>query len=222
MEGMQITWYGQACFKITSGDATIVLSPFGKGLGLNPPRGKADVVLLSGNDIGKEDVSYSDDAVVIHGEGEYEVKGILINGFSFFHTHKGTGAIRMSTVYTLVVDDMTVCHLDNATHDHVDAILEKIGAVDVLLIPIGGTHMVGKEEVHMLDAEKAVALIGEIEPRIVIPMYYKVPGLTMDLVGLPAFLKAMGGVDAEPQDKLNIKRKDLPLEETKVITLSIG
>lgn len=222
MNSMQITWYGQACFKITSGDTTIVLSPFGKGVGLNPPRGKADVVLLSGNDTGKEDVSYSDAAVVIDGEGEYEVKGILINGFSFFHTHKGTGKIRVSTVYTLIVDDITVCHLDNATPDQVDAILEKIGAVDILLIPIGGTHMTGKEEIHMLDAEKAVAVIGEIEPRIVIPMYYKVPGLSMDLGGLPAFLKAMGGVQAEPQDKLNIKRKDLPQDETKVITLSLA
>jgi len=222
MEAMQITWYGQACFKITSGDTTIVLSPFGKGLGLNPPRGKADVVLLSGNDVGKEDIAYADAAVVIEGEGEYEVRGILINGYTFFHTHKGSGAIRKSTVYTLIVDDVAVCHLDNATHEHVDEILEKIGAVDVLLVPIGGTHTAGKEEIHMLGAEKAVALISEIEPRIVIPMYYKVPGLSMDLEGLPVFLKAMGGVHAEPQDKLTIKRKDLPQDETKVITLSIG
>ena len=222
MEAMQITWYGQACFKITSGDTTIVLSPFGKGLGLNPPRGKADVVLLSGNDVGKEDIAYADAAVVIEGEGEYEVRGILINGYTFFHTHKESGAIRKSTVYTLIVDDVAVCHLDNATHEHVDEILEKIGAVDVLLVPIGGTHMAGKEEVHMLGAEKAVALISEIEPRIVIPMYYKAPGLSMDLEGLPVFLKAMGGVHAEPQDKLTIKRKDLPQDETKVITLSIG
>ena len=97
MEAMQITWYGQACFKITSGDTTIVLSPFGKGLGLNPPRGKADVDLLSGNDVGKEDIAYADAAVVIEGEGEYEVRGILINGYTFFHTHKGSGAIRKST-----------------------------------------------------------------------------------------------------------------------------
>lgn len=200
----------------------MVINPFGKGLGLNPPRGKADVVLLSGNDTGKEDATYSDATVVIRGEGEYEVRGILINGFSFFHEHKGGNAVRISTVYTFIMDDISVCHLDNATQEHVDEILEKIGAVDILLVPVGGTHMVGKEEIHMLDAEKAVALIGEIEPRIVIPMYYKVPGLTMDLDGLPAFLKAMGGAHAEPQDKLTIKRKDLPLEETKVITLSIA
>lgn len=222
IEPMQITWYGQACFKISSGDTTLVLSPFEKGLGLNPPRGKADVVLLSGNDTGGEEAEYPDATVVIRGEGEYEVKGVLINGFSFFHTHPGSGAVRVSTVYTLTAEDVTVCHLDNAMHEHVDAILEKIGAVDVLLVPVGGAHTAGKEKIHMLDAEQAVALIGELEPRIVIPMYYKVPGLSLELAGVNAFLKAMGGVHAEPQEKATIKRKDLPQDETKVITLSVG
>jgi len=44
---MQITWYGQACFRIQSGDVTIILNPFDKSVGLNAPRGKADIVLLS-------------------------------------------------------------------------------------------------------------------------------------------------------------------------------
>lgn len=218
---MQITWYGQACFKVSSGDTTILIGPFEKGSGLNPPRGKADVVLLSGNDAGDE-TAYSDGAVVIRGEGEYEVKGILINGFSFLHTHPGSGAVRISTIYTLTLEEMTVCHLDNATQEQVNAVLEKIGAVDVLLVPVGGTHKKGKEEIHMLNAEQAVSLVGEIEPRIIIPMHYKVPGLSMELESVNTFLKAMGGTHEDAQEKVTIKKKDLPQDEKKVITLSIG
>lgn len=219
---MQITWYGQACFKVSSGDITIIISPFGRGTGLTPPRGKADVVLLSsdGND---GDVTVPEGSIVISGEGEYEVKGVLINGFSFFHTHKGAPAMRKSTIYTIVVDGVTLCHLDNATSEQVDGILEKIGEVDVLMVPVGGTHRIGKEEIHMLDAEAAVALVGEIEPRIVIPMYYKVPGLAVSLDNVDTFLKAMGALhSAEPVDKLTIKKKDLPQEETKVMVLSVA
>ena len=219
---MQITWYGQACFKVVSGDTTIVISPFGKGLGLNPPRGKADVVLLS-SDGADDNIAIPDGSMVISGEGEYEVKGVLISGFSFFHAHEGASVLRKSTIYTIIVDDVTLCHLDNATPKQVDAILEKIGEVDVLMVPVGGTHRIGKEEIHMLDAEAAVALVGEIEPRIVIPMYYKIPGLTVSLNNADAFLKAMGALHgAKPVDKLTIKKKDLPQEETKVMVLSVA
>ncbi|MEK7493777.1 MAG: MBL fold metallo-hydrolase [Patescibacteria group bacterium] len=219
---MQITWYGQACFRVVSGDTTIVISPFGKGLGLNPPRGKADVVLLS-SDGDDGDVPAPEGSIVISGEGEYEVKGVLINGFSFFHAHEGVSAPRKSTIYTIVVEGVTLCHLDNATPKQVDAILEKLGEVDVLMVPVGGTHRVGKEEIHMLDAEAAVAVVGEIEPRIVIPMCYKVPGLTVSLNNADAFLKAMGALHGnEPADKLTVKKKDLPQEETKVMTLSVS
>lgn len=220
MEGMQITWYGQACFKIVSGDTTIVISPLGKGVGLNPPRGKADVVLLS-SDGSDGDVPVPESGVVISGEGEYEVKGMLINGFSFFHAHEGALAMRKSTVYTIVVEGVTLCHLDNATPKQVDTILENLGEVDVLMIPVGGAHQAGKEKVHMLDAEGAASLVGEIEPRIVIPMYYKTPGLTLSLDTVDAFLKAMGAVHGvESVDKLTVKKKDLPQEETKVMVLS--
>lgn len=220
MEGMQITWYGQACFKIVSGDTTIVISPFGKGVGLNPPRGKADVVLLS-SDGSDGDATAPEGSVVISGEGEYEVKGVLINGFSFFHAHEGAPAMRKSTVYTIVVEGVTLCHLDNATPKQVDTILEKLGEVDVLMVPVGGVHRVGKEEIHMLDGEAAASLVGEIEPRIVIPMYYKIPGLTLALGTVDAFLKAMGAVHGvESVDKLTVKKKDLPQEETKVTVLS--
>jgi len=219
---MQITWYGQACFKVVSGDTTIIISPFGKGVGLNPPRGKADVVLLS-SDGSDGDVSAPEGSVVISGEGEYEVKGVLINGFSFFHEHEGGAVMRKSTVYTIVMEGVTLCHLDNATSKQVDTILEKIGEVDVLMVPVGGTHRVGKEEVKMLDAEAAASLVGEIEPRSVIPMYYKVPGLTLSLGTADAFLKAMGAVHgAETVDKLTVKKKDLPQEETKLVVLSVA
>ncbi|MBI5913614.1 MBL fold metallo-hydrolase [Candidatus Azambacteria bacterium] len=219
---MQITWYGQACFKVVSGDTTLVISPFGRGVGLNPPRGKADVVLLS-SDGSDGDVAAPENGIVISGEGEYEVKGVLINGFSFFHAHEGASALRKSTIYTVVVEGVTLCHCDNATPKQVDAILEKIGEVDVLMVPVGGTHRIGKEEIHMLDAEAAASLVGEIEPRIVIPMYFKVPGLTVSLNNADAFLKAMGALHGgEPADKLIVKKKDLPQEETRVITLSVA
>ena len=216
---MQITWYGLSCFKIATSEAIVLLSPFGKSTGLASPRGKADIVLISEDD--QEGKAASEDAgFIISGEGEYEVKGVLINGFSFFHTV--AGKTRKSTVYALRADGISVCHLDNASKEQVDGLLEKVGEVDVLMIPVGGAHRVGKEEVKTLSAEEAVAVVGELEPRVVIPMYYKVPGLALGLAGPETFLKAMGASGAERAEKLMLKKKDLPQEETKVVLLSCG
>ncbi|MBI3685590.1 MBL fold metallo-hydrolase [Candidatus Azambacteria bacterium] len=213
---MQITWYGLSCFKITNGETTILMSPFGKNTGLNPPKGKADIVLISENG----ESSYDGSDFVISGEGEYEAKGILVNGFSFFRSEGSK--MKKTTVYTLHIDGISVCHLDTISKEHVDALLEKIGEVDVLIIPVGGAHHKGKEEIKTLNAEEAVAVVAEIEPRIVIPMYYKVPKLSVGLQGPESFLKAMGCAGIDPVEKLSVKRKDLPQEETKVIVLSCG
>lgn len=205
---MQITWYGLSCFKITSGETTLLMSPFGKNAGLTPPRTKADIVFISGGD----DVAVSEGGFVVSGPGEYEVKGVLINGLS-------AGA---STIYTVHVEGITICHLDSASKEQIDAVLDKLGGIDILLVPVGGSHRNGKDEVHTLGAEEAVAIVSEIEPRIAIPMYFKVPKLAFDVGGVAPFLKAMGATQAEEFEKFSIKRKDLPLEETKVITLSCG
>lgn len=209
---MQITWYGLSCFKITSGETTVLISPFGKTTGLNPPRGKADVVLISGE---AEDAG---SGFVISGEGEYEVKGILVNGFSTGLPAQAGGA----TVYTLNIDGVSFCHLDNAPKERMDALLEKIGEVDVLMIPVGGAHREGKKEVKTLGADEAVAVVSELEPRIVVPMYFKVPKLAFSVDGPEPFLKAMGASRLASVDKLSIKKKDLPQDETKIVLFSLA
>lgn len=215
---MQITWYGQSCFKITSGDLVVILSPFNKKIGLNPPRGKADIVLFSDNNSSDELPSF-EGGFVINGEGEYEVKGVLISGVSYYHGEKNRP--RKSTVYTIEIEGVSICHLDNASKLEVESILDKIGAVDILMIPVGGKHKLEDLESHTLNAEEAVGIVGEIEPRIVIPMYYQVPKLSVKLDGADKFLKAMGAEKTEFLSKFSVKKKDLPQGETKVVALKL-
>jgi L-ascorbate metabolism protein UlaG (beta-lactamase superfamily) len=89
--------------------------------------------------------------------------------------------------------------------------LEKIGAVDVLLVPVGGTYTI--------EAKDAVKVISQIEPKIVIPMHYLLPKHKEKLDDVDKFLKAMGSKSIEPQNKLTIKQKDLPEEDTQQIVI---
>jgi L-ascorbate metabolism protein UlaG (beta-lactamase superfamily) len=51
--------------------------------------------------------------------------------------------------------------------------LEDINGVDILMIPIGGKYTI--------DGKKAVDIIKKIEPKMIIPMHFKIPGSTMDV-----------------------------------------
>ena len=49
--------------------------------------------------------------------------------------------------------------------------LEIIDEVDILMIPVGG--------IYTIDGEEAAEIVNQIEPKIVIPMHYKIPGLNV-------------------------------------------
>ena len=97
-----------------------------------------------------------------------------------------------------------------------DAQVEEIGAVDILMIPVGGFFTI--------DANEAVGIINQIEPRIVIPMHYKLPKVTIkELEGVDRFLKEFGEDESSPQEKLTIKQKDFgeDRDKTKVVVMKI-
>ena len=90
--------------------------------------------------------------------------------------------------------------------------IEKIGEVDVLMVPVGG--------VYTISAKEAVKIMSQIEPSIIIPMHYQLPKLKIKLEGLDKFLKTMGIKRLEPTQKLSVKKKDISAEEAKIVILT--
>ena len=215
---MEITWYGQSCFLIKAKDIKIVTDPFGNGLGLKVPKNlTADAVTVSHqhfdhNNIAAVSGVSSEKPFVINSPGEYEVNNIEIIGVDSFHDSQ-KGALRgKNTIFVFHLEDLGVCHLGDLGHVLLDEELEKFNSVDILLVPVGG--------VYTINAEKAVEVINQIEPKIVIPMHYKIEGLSMEssLDGVDKFLKEIGA-DNNPEETLKISKKDLPEEERKVVIL---
>ena len=87
--------------------------------------------------------------------------------------------------------------------------------IDIMILPIGGDDV--------LSIEKAVETIKQIEPKIVIPMYYKIPQLKIKRNEVETFLKkAEIKLVEQNLEKFSVKSKDLENwgEETKIITLT--
>ena len=83
---MVITWYGQACFKIQSGDLVVAIDPFSKEIGFTPPRFKTDIVLVTHGHFDHANwQALAGDPFAITGPGEYEVKGVDVMGIETYH-----------------------------------------------------------------------------------------------------------------------------------------
>src|SRR3989339_587440 len=208
---MVITWYGQSCFKIQSGETVLFTDPFCKEIGLTPPRGAANIITISHQhrDHNNYD-ALTGEPLVIKGPGEYETKGISIKGILSFHDNKEGKERGTNTIYIIEIEGIKICHLGDLGEEKLnDTQIEEINGVDILMIPVGG--------IFTINGEDAVEIINQIEPKLVIPMHYKIPGLNIKMDGVDVFLKEMGVGKKEVVDKLTIKKKDLPQEETEVV-----
>ncbi len=211
---MVITWYGQSCFKIQSGETVIFTDPFDKSVGLTPPRGSANIVTVSHGHFDHANTeSLSGEPLVIDGPGEYETKGVSVKGIFSFHDDKEGKERGENTIFVIEVEGIKICHLgDLGQKKLTDEQLEQIDEVDILMIPVSGPF---------IDAEQAAEIINQIEPRIVIPMHYKIPGLELKFAGVEDFLKEMGVGKKETVDKLTLKKKDLPQEDMEIQVMRI-
>jgi L-ascorbate metabolism protein UlaG (beta-lactamase superfamily) len=206
---MFISWHGLSSFKIQEKETILLTDPYSKETGLNPPRASnADIITLSRDSLKKNLKNLKENALIINGPGEYEAKNIMINGIESSYSKEGG----LNTVYTIKISEVTLCHLGTLDKELTDDELDKIDGVDVLFVPIGGGESIG--------IEQSVKIINEIEPRIVIPMYYKIPKLKQKLESIDKFSKEMGVGKNNIVPKLNIKKNKLPQEETQVVLLS--
>jgi L-ascorbate metabolism protein UlaG (beta-lactamase superfamily) len=155
------------------------------------------------------------DPLVVRRPGEYESKGVDIKGVFSFHDNKEGVERGSNTIYVIEMEGIKICHLGDLGQEKLTSEqLDEIGEIDILMIPVGGTVT--------LSGEEAVEIINQIEPRLTIPMHYKIPGLSNGkLDGVDAFLKEMGIAKKEVVDKLTLKKKDLPQDKTDVVVMKI-
>jgi L-ascorbate metabolism protein UlaG (beta-lactamase superfamily) len=185
---MEITWYGHSCFRISErGLATVVCDPYDyRATGYEPLKLKADIVTISHQSPSHNYLeAVKGDAHPIDGPGEYEIGGVFITGVQTNgHVKRTEGDELRNTLYVLDYNGLTVAHLGDINRVPTQTEVEALGAVHIVLIPVGGEGT--------LNAAKAAEVISLLEPKIVIPMHYATPAATVKLDSLNKFLNEMG------------------------------
>ena len=207
---MQIQWKGQFCFFVSATlgkqeQGKVLIDPYEESTGQRLSPVEAETLLISSDTPEHNNAkAVKGSPFVISSPGEYEVKGIFIQGIA---------AQNGGTIYVIAAEGMRLCHLGGLGVEGLKPEqIEAIGDIDVLFVPVGGGDT--------LDAKAASQVVSQIEPKMVIPMAFKQPKLKARREGVEAFLKIMGAKNGEPLPKLSVKLRDLTGEETKIIVLT--
>lgn len=199
-------WLGQACFEIRN-SKTIVTDPHdGEGVGLNAPDTKGDLITVSHGHFdhaaGIDLVKKPDSIVVKEETGEKKVKGVKIKGVHSYHD-KAKGSKRgENTIYKMELNRFKICHLGDLGHMLSDEKISEIGQVDILLIPVGGNYTI--------DGEEAAKVAGKLDAKVVIPMHYKIPGLTVDISSEEEFIDKMRAKGYPIKEKKELDINSVP------------
>lgn len=168
---MDISYLGHSSFRIKTKTGAVVTDPFSKSSGLTPPSVNADIVTVSHqhddhNSLkGVSGTTRRPQPFVISEPGEYEVEGISIFGYPTFHDETKGEERGENVIYLIQAEGLRLLHLGDLGHPLSASLIEELGSIDILMVPVGGVYTIGVKE--------ALEVIDSISPSMVIPMHYR-------------------------------------------------
>lgn len=181
---MKIVWHGHSCFEIDDG-LVIVIDPHdGRSIGIKTPVVRADIVLVSHDHFDHNCVRIvRGEPSVVREHGERTIRGLKITGLPTYHDADGGAKRGKNTIFCFELDGIRFCHCGDLGHMLSEEQLLAIGQVDVLFIPVGG--------VFTIDGGQARTLVGQLKPRVAIPMHFRFGGLSISINNLDPFLEGV-------------------------------
>jgi len=210
---MKIKWNGHACFTITTGEGTVIVTdPYEPGgydgaIKYGNVKDRVDIALVSHDHADHNYVEMLEGSPEVLKETG-EAKGIRFNGIPCFHDETKGSERGPNTIFVFEVDGVKVAFAGDIGHQLSGDELKALADVDVLMVPVGGTFTV--------DARGAAALVQAIKPRMVIPMHFKTEKCAFPLASVDEFLKHMTNSKKLNKTEIKITPESLPVKGPEV------
>ena len=199
---MEITWLGHACFRLRSDETVVVTDPFPSTLGLRLGNQAATIVTISNSHPNHSNwQEITGEPKVFKAPGEYEFNSVSVRGV-MTPISEGTPREQRNVAYSIEMENIRICHLGDIVEPLSPSQIDELSPVDVLLIPTGGGCT--------LDLERAAQMLQDLDPKIVIPMHYSIPGIAVQLAQVDTFLQLLGGSEVQSQPRLSVTASNLP------------
>ena len=170
---VNITWFGQSTFLMSTGDGVkVLMDP------VNPQMVKVD--LSESIDLVTVSHEHGDhnyvalakgNPTVIHGLDKSEFakvdevfKGIHVRTVQSFHDKQEGVQRGKNAIFIFELPGLKVVHLGDLGHLLNESQIKAIGTPDILMIPVGAGPTI--------DIQTALEVIKQLNPRVLIPMHY--------------------------------------------------
>jgi len=205
---VELTYHGANCVTLSAKKVSVVIDDNLSAIGGKSVSSKAVINIYT-------QARYNDSKApgfVIDGPGEYEVSEVSVLGFRK-RAHTDHEDEKTATVFRVIIRGVSVVALGHIHGKLSSEQLEKLGTVDVLLVPVGGSG-------YTLDAKAAATAVKAIEPKIVVPTHYEEKGINFEVPQAPVsdFFKELG-VEPQKVDSLKLKASTLPIDTQEVYQL---
>ncbi len=184
VEPIRVRWHGHSCFEVSSDDISVVTDPHdGKSLGIQPPKVRGDVVLVSHDhfDHAATKMVTKPESRVITSPDHTRIGSLKVRGVETYHDDSEGNSRGGNIAFVFILEECKFCHLGDLGHVLTPQQAKAIGKVDMLFVPVGG--------VFTIDAASAWEVIGMLEPSVVVPMHYRVGGLSLSINDISPFLE---------------------------------
>lgn len=221
MAGIRVEWYGQSAFRLdgqTEGgeQVAVFIDPFGdlsaltgRGMQFDYPAiegVQADLLLVTHEhaDHNGVEVIGGDPTILRSTAGRLESPLGEVVAVASEHDEQAGTTRGPNTIFVFELAGVRVCHFGDFGQSALrPEQAEAIGAVDLLILPVGGGPTIG--------ADGATAVIERLRPRWVVPMHYRTPRI--------GFLET---ADAFLERSPEVHRPDSPAFETGALPATEG
>ncbi len=199
---MEIIWLGHSCFRLRSQETVVITDPFPDSIGLSFENRPASVVTVSNNNANHSHAeNVSGNPKLFSAPGEYEYSGVSVKGVMTPLADQTTREER-NVAFTVTLDGINICHLGRLATPLTTNIVDELGPIDVLLVPVGGHGLIELNGIQQI--------MQDFDPKIVIPMQYKTAGLQLELDPVDAFLTMQSNTELQPQPRISVTSTNLP------------
>lgn len=212
---MEITYLGHSSFLIKDSKGRMLLmDPHDESVGYPTYKGKVDVVTISHHHADHDYIKeIQGEPEILDKLGFFNLCDIPITGMHSYHDTSNGIKRGDNTIYAFEMDGYKLCHLGDLGHLLTKDVVEMLGIIDILFVPVGGNYTINGEE--------AFQVCKQLKSHIVIPMHYKTQYSNFPIDGVEDFLSKMKNGERVNSNTLTFNEKLTGINAVKILNPTI-